>query len=58
MICTVQLALSARGYEPGLIDCALGGQTKAALKLYQHDSGFPETGRLDARTLASLGIVE
>ena len=58
MICNVQLALAARGYDPGPVDCRLAGKTRDALMQYQSESGFPATGRLDARTLASLGIIE
>jgi His-Xaa-Ser repeat protein HxsA len=57
MVRTVQLALIARGYGLWSADGKLGPETRTALKQYQQDSGFAVTGRLDARTLGSLGIV-
>jgi len=57
MIRTVQMALMARGYDILGINGKLDAVTKMALKQYQEDSRYPVTGRMDARTLASLGIV-
>jgi His-Xaa-Ser repeat protein HxsA len=56
LIMRVQTALMMRGYDPGAVDGTLGGKTKDALMLFQTESGLASTGRLDARTLASLGI--
>jgi His-Xaa-Ser repeat protein HxsA len=57
MVRTVQLALIARGYDLSFPDGKFGPETRTALKQYQQDSGFNVTGRLDARTLGSLGIL-
>ena len=57
MIRTVQMALMARGYDILGINGKLDAVTKMALKQYQEDSGYPVSGRMDARTLARLGIV-
>jgi len=56
MVMRAQLALQARGYDPGVIDGVLGDKTRTALRTYQQDSGLPASGRLDAKTLVSLGI--
>jgi His-Xaa-Ser repeat protein HxsA len=56
LIMRVQTALNMRGYDPGAINGQFDPQTKDALKLFQTESGLASTGRLDARTLASLGI--
>lgn len=53
----VQIALAIRGYDPGPVDGRLGGRTKSAVELFQAESGLASTGRLDAKTLAALGIV-
>lgn len=56
MVLRVQMALLARGYDPGALDGVLGPKTRTALELYQRDSGIKVTGRLDQNTLLSLGI--
>lgn len=52
----VQQALKGKGQDPGPIDGMMGPQTQAALKAYQKAEGLEATGRLDAKTKASLGI--
>jgi len=49
-----QRQLKALGFDPGSTDGALGPQTEAALRAYQHAYRLPETGRLDEVTLRSL----
>ena len=52
----LQEQLLLRGYSPGPIDGALGGQTRAALRDYQKTEGMPITGDLTDQTKAMLGI--
>jgi peptidoglycan hydrolase-like protein with peptidoglycan-binding domain len=52
----VQQALKDKGHDPGPIDGVVGSQTKAALKSYQQAEGLKATGRLDAQTMAKLGV--
>jgi len=52
----VQQALKAKGQDPGPIDGALGPRTRAALKAYQKAEKLPETGEVEAETLARLGL--
>jgi len=51
-----QEALNAVGYHLGEPDGKPGPSTTAALKKFQGDRHLPVTGRLDAITLAALGI--
>ena len=51
-----QEALSASGYNVGALDGLAGPQTTAALKRFQSDRHLPLTGKLDAITLAALGV--
>ena len=51
-----QEALKNKGRDPGPIDGVLGPRTVAALDAYQKAEGLATTGRLDAKTMASLGI--
>ncbi|NNC95368.1 MAG: peptidoglycan-binding protein [Chitinophagales bacterium] len=51
----IQLALKAKGYDPGPVDNILGPQTRAALTNYQHDKGLP-VGNLNIETMKSLGV--
>ena len=51
-----QQALAAAGYHLGEPDGKPGPSTTAALKKFQTDRHLPVTGRLDAITLAALGI--
>lgn len=51
-----QQALKEKGYDPGTTDGVMGPQTQAALKDFQKAQGLQETGRLDAETMAKLGV--
>jgi len=51
-----QSRLYRLGYYRGTVDGEFGPQTSKAIQHYQVDYGLPVTGRLDRRTLASLGI--
>jgi photosystem II stability/assembly factor-like uncharacterized protein len=51
-----QQALAAAGYHLGEPDGKSGPATTAALKKFQTDRHLPVTGKLDAITLAALGI--
>lgn len=57
-ILRVQEALNAAGYHVGEPDGKTGPATTAALKKFQGDRHLPVTGRLDAITLAALGIAK
>lgn len=50
----VQLALTERGYHPGLADGAMGRATVDAIRTYQADAGLTVDGVADAALLASL----
>jgi Putative peptidoglycan binding domain len=54
---SVQRALQAAGYDPGVIDGKMGVKTQTALKQYQADKGLP-AGNLNIETLKSLGVSE
>jgi hypothetical protein len=56
MLAQAQVKLARRGYYDGDIDGVFGPQTSRALRLYQAENGLPITGRLDSRTLGSLGV--
>ncbi|WP_290999708.1 peptidoglycan-binding protein [Hyphomicrobium sp.] len=49
-----EIQLSFLGYEVGPIDILLDATTVNALRQFQRDHGLPETGALDAATLAAL----
>jgi peptidoglycan hydrolase-like protein with peptidoglycan-binding domain len=51
-----QEALKNKGRDPGPIDGVLGPRTAAALDAYQKAEGLATTGRLDDKTLESLGV--
>src|SRR5215208_2717636 len=55
-ILRAQEALNAAGYHLGEPDGKTGPGTTAALKKFQGDRHLPVTGKLDAITLAALGI--
>jgi His-Xaa-Ser repeat protein HxsA len=52
----VQSKLTALGYYKGDIDGAFGPQTELAITKFQSENGLAVTGRLDLKTLSSLGI--
>ncbi|HUE83590.1 MAG TPA: YCF48-related protein [Pyrinomonadaceae bacterium] len=51
-----QEALVAAGYRLGVVDGKAGPMTAAAVKGFQADKHLPVTGKLDALTLAALGV--
>lgn len=50
----VQVALAARGYEPGPPDGAAGPITRAAILAFEHDHGLPATAEAGDAVLAAL----
>ena len=51
-----QQALKDKGHDPGSVDGRMGPKTQAALRDFQKAQGMQATGRLDAKTMQSLGI--
>ena len=51
-----QIALARRGLAPGVMDAALGSQTRAAISAFQAAENLPPTGKLDADTRAKLTL--
>ena len=51
-----QQALKEKGHDPGDVDGKMGPKTQAALRDYQKAQGMQATGRLDAKTMQSLGM--
>lgn len=49
-----QKSLNQAGYDAGVEDGLRGSQTTGAVKAFQRDKGFPETGRLTAAERTSL----
>ena len=56
LIREAQEALNATGYQLGEPDGKTGPATTAALKKFQGDRHLPVTGKLDAITIAALGV--
>ncbi len=56
LLAKVQAKLSALGYYKGNIDGNYGSQTELAVTKFQGENGLPMTGRVDLKTLSSLGI--
>jgi peptidoglycan hydrolase-like protein with peptidoglycan-binding domain len=54
----VQQSLNDQGYDAGKADCKWGPRTSAALRKFQADHGLDATGRIDAQTIAALGITQ
>ena len=50
----VQRRLVRRGYRPGPVDGRFGARTRAAVIWFQTKHGLPRTGRVDARSVATL----
>jgi hypothetical protein len=53
-VVAVQYALGRLGFLTSLADGSYGPKTVAAVKAFQAKQGLPETGTVDARTLAAL----
>lgn len=51
-----QNALNRAGYNIGVPDGKAGTKTSVAIKRFQSDRSLPVTGKLDAITLAALGV--
>jgi N-acetylmuramoyl-L-alanine amidase len=51
-----QARLTGLGYYHGPIDGAYGSATALAVQQFQADNSLPVSGRLDLKTLASLGV--
>jgi hyperosmotically inducible protein len=51
-----QETLKGNGLDPGPVDGIMGPKTASALREYQKQNGLRVTGRLDAETMAKLGI--
>jgi hypothetical protein len=49
-----QQTLRTRGFDPGRIDGVVGPRTSKAIREFQKANKLPETGKLDADTLAKL----
>ena len=52
----VQTKLAGLGYFKGTVDGYYGPQTARAVEQFQIDNSLPVNGRLDLKTLSSLGI--
>lgn len=52
----IEQALSAQGYNPGVVDGQWTSESDSALKQFQQAQGMDATGQLDDQTLASLGF--
>lgn len=57
MVRRAQLALKDQGYYEGEADGVMNARTSSALRAYQREHKFSETGDLDPQTAKSLGIV-
>jgi len=51
-----QIALARRAISPGVIDAALGPQTREAISVFQQIEKLPQTGRLDTNTRPQLTL--
>jgi peptidoglycan hydrolase-like protein with peptidoglycan-binding domain len=51
-----QQALKDKGHDPGTVDGRMGAKTQAALRDFQKAQGMQATGRLDSKTVQSLGM--
>jgi hypothetical protein len=52
----VEEALHAKGYNPGKVDGVADDATRAAIRAFQKDNGFPITGMVDQKTADRLGV--
>lgn len=51
-----QSKAAAAGFDPGSLDGVMGPRSRDAVRRYQQQAGLPQTGELDAATLAKMGI--
>jgi len=51
-----QEALKSEEHDPGPIDGVMGPKTQEALRQYQKQENFKQTGRLDQDTMSKLGV--
>ncbi len=58
LVLSVQRELQVRGYYDGALDGIAGPNTRAAVRAFQRDAGFPVTGEVDERLLAELRAVD
>lgn len=54
---SVQQALQAKGYRPGIADGKLGPRTRAAIRRYQQDYGLPVTGEVSLALVNHLRLI-
>ena len=54
----VQRRLIELGYDPGVADGLMGPRTRTAIASLQRDRGLTQSGRIDAATLAALGLAK
>jgi peptidoglycan hydrolase-like protein with peptidoglycan-binding domain len=54
---SVQQALAAKGYRPGIADGKLGPRTRAAIRRYQQDYGLPVTGEVSLALVNHLRLI-
>ena len=53
----VQIALTAKGFDPGRINGVVDAKTKEAVRKFQDRFGIKATGTIDNQTLFALGVV-
>jgi len=51
-----QQALKDKGHDPGGVDGRMGPRTQQAVRDFQKAQGLQATGRLDEKTMQSLGV--
>lgn len=56
LVRSVQQALNDKGFHAGTADGQWGPSTEEAVRQFQKANGLPQTGGLDQRTLATLGV--
>jgi peptidoglycan hydrolase-like protein with peptidoglycan-binding domain len=56
MVRQVQQQLNDKGHDAGPVDGIFGKRTRKALKDFQKAEGMQPTGKLDAETMAALGV--
>ena len=54
----VQRRLVDLGYDAGVADGLMGPRTRTAIRSLQSDRGLTQSGRIDAATLAALGLAQ